>query len=257
MNRQVCLSVALCVALLSSHGEAQAALVFSEDFNAYTPGNLLGQGGWGLQDSNTNPIQVSAGLAAGPMTTGQDLNKASSSTVPRLAGEALGGSLVTEFDLNVTAAGSGDFFAQLSVSPGNTTFFNRFYIKAGGAANTFQLAVSASAVAGGIVNLNYGDDLPFGQTHRVQSTWEFVPGLVNNDQFSLSVNNLPYVAPFAWDSNTDESINIGAFNLRQGGSNGPTIAFIDNISVTHHVPEPGSLALCVLGLAGAVLLRRR
>lgn len=258
MNQTVRYGAAILVALFSllPAARSQAALVFSDNFNSYTPGNLLGQGGWGLQDSNTNPIQVTAGLAAGPMTTGQDLNKAFSSSVARAAGEALGGSLVTEFDVNVTAAGTGDFFAQLSVTPGNTTFFNRFYVKTGGAANTFQLAVSASAVTGGIANLHYGPDLSFGQTHRIQSTWEFVPGALN-DTFSLAVNNLPYVAPFTWDSSTNESVNIGAFNLRQGGAGGsPTIAFIDNISVTHHVPEPASLALCALGVVGAIVRRR-
>jgi hypothetical protein len=235
-------------------------IILSDDFNSYSDGDLVGQGDWvQLGSSTDSPVQVSSGSVVN-MSEGQDVQKPFSSTVARQAGEANGKSLITEFDVNLTSVAAntsaGDFFAHLTVAPGNTTMFNRFYARAGTAPDTFQIAVSASGVPSpAATNLNYGGDLPLGQTYHVQSQWKFIPG-ASNDEFSLNVNNAPYLTPFAWDSNTSESVNLGVFNLRQGGSNAPGIASIDNIVVTL-VPEPATSAMAILSAGGIGVIARR
>ena len=256
MNLRLAALLALLVGSLSMGRPVNGAIVFSDDFNAYTDGNLVGQGGWvQLGSSVVNQVQVSSGSVVN-LTTGQDVQKPFSSVVARAAGEANGEILVTEFDLNLSSAGDDDFFAHITVSPGNTTFFNRFYSQAGTAPGTFQLAVSASIVSGGVVNLNYGGDLLLGQTYHVQSRWDFLPGTLN-DQFSLKIDGAPYVAPFAWDSGTAESTNLGVFNLRQGGGDAPGVASIDNVVVTHIVPEPATFALAAFAALGVAFVSTR
>jgi hypothetical protein len=257
MNQPVRYGAATLLALLSllPAATSRAAIVFSEDFNSYAAGNLVGQGGWvQLGASAVNPVQVD-GTKVVNMSTDQDVQKPFSSVVSRSGGEANGESITAEFDVNLSSSGNDDFFAHISVSPGNTTFFNRFYTQAGSAAGTFNLGLAASAPSGGVVNLNYGGDLNIGQTYRVKSIWTFVPG-ASNDILSLSVDGASYIAPFAWDSGTGEPNNLGVFNLRQAAGNAAGVASIDNIVVEHVVPEPATLALAAVCL-GIVAARRR
>jgi hypothetical protein len=254
MKRTMYVSAALAVAVLQS-SVVRGGIVFSDDFNSYSAGNLVGQGGWvQLGASAINPVQVD-GTRVVNMSTDQDVQKPFTSTVSRSGGEAGSESITAAFDLNVSSPGNDDFFAHISVSPGNTTFFNRFYTQPGSVAGTFNLGLAASTPAGGVVNVQYGGDLLLGQAYRVKSIWSFVPGALN-DMLSLQVDGATYLAPFAWDSTTGEPNNLGVFNLRQAATNAASIAFIDNVVVNHVVPEPASLLLGVGGLAAMAILRR-
>jgi hypothetical protein len=231
---------------------AHGATVFSDNFNSYSDGNLVGQGSWAQLGSNaTNPVQVNS-MRVVNMTTDQDVQKAFMSSVAKTDGQLL----VTEFDFSVSDAGNDDFFAHISPSLGNTNFYNRFYTQDGTGANTFQLALAASAVTGGVVNLTYGGDLNLGQTYHVTSVWHFVAG-TTNDVFRLFVDNLPYAGPLTWDSSSAEPATLGVFNLRQAAGNAATIATLDNVVVTHVIPEPAALALAMCAAWGLTGRRRR
>jgi hypothetical protein len=235
-------------------GSANAATVFSENFDSYTVGNLVGQGGWTqLGTSTTNPLQVTADKNV-PMTTGQDAQRALDSTVTHTDGH----SLVIDFDLTATTGDpddGGDFFLSINPSLGSTAYSGRVYAKAGTGADTFQLAMAGVSISA--TDRVFGSDLNFNTPHHVTATWNFVPGDIN-DTFALMVDGAPYVtAPWgSTDPGDAEPTTFGVLTLRQGGANASNVV-VDNIVVSDVVPEPASLSLLALGGLGALPRRRR
>src|SRR5262245_3371090 len=117
--------------LLLASLSSQASPLFSDDFNGYSNGNLVGQGPW-LQTGSvvTSPIQVSSGQAAiGP--TGQDVYAAFPGGTNTLSD---GTSIYAGLSLNVSAAqAAGDYFLHFTPSVGNSTLFpDRLFVKSSG-----------------------------------------------------------------------------------------------------------------------------
>ena len=238
--------------LLAHGGTARAAVVLSDNFDTYTDGDLVGQGGWTITGTSVvNPIQVSGGAdnVASLVATGQDAYKAFTAPVTKNDGE----SLATSMTVNVSAASAaGDYFTHLS-SPAGTTnnFYQRLFARSSDTG--FQLGLVDTSGTGSVIT--YGTAvLPFATDHDVDVTWNFVPGGTNNDTFTVTVNGTPYLT-HTWTSTAiSEPTTIEAFNFRQGGStSGPTLT-VDDV-VVDAVPEPAAVAL--IGLASVGLLRRR
>jgi hypothetical protein len=234
-------------------GVANAAVVLNDNFDSYTTGSLVGQGGW-LQTgaTATNPIQVvgvGADNAASLITSGQDVYKALSASIPHVDGDAVH----TSLSLVVTAAqAAGDYFAHLSDPVATTsTFYQRLHARSSGAG--YQLGMAE--ISGGTIT--YGTQvLDFNTEYDVDVLWNFVAG-ADNDTFAVTVNDLPYLT-HTWTSATDEPAQITAANFRQGtAANAPTLQ-VDNYIVegVAAVPEPASVTLLALG-AVALLRRRR
>jgi hypothetical protein len=254
--------VAFALIVVSSLSLAHGAVVFDDDFDAYVVGDLVGQGGWMLGNSMTNPIQVIEPVAGDKVvqlvSTGQDDYKAFVRSVPHTDGNAL----ITEFDVTLSAAQSnGDFFAHLTAFAGATLatdFLTRIYARTNPETGTgFVLGfVDIGPLSGGTPTVTYGmQELALGTQYHVTTTWNFVPGPLN-DTFRIAVDNVPYLETF-WMAQTPEPATIGAFNLRQGSAaGGPTVSAIDNVLVTELVPEASTLVFAVLG-AGMLLPNRR
>jgi hypothetical protein len=259
MDRSIVRALAaavLCGALASA---AQATVALSDNFDSYTNGNLVGQGGWGQTGaSTTNPIQVTNGQV-GLTTTGQDVYEPFSSPVAHTDGSGI----YTGFDVTVTSAQSaGDYFLHLSDPAGTTTnFWQRVFVKSSGSG--YLLGLVDTAGTGSTVT--YGTDaLNLNQSYHVSLAWNFVSGL-KNDTFSMYVNpsspvegsNTPYMT-LTWTSTTvdEPAAQLSAINLRQGtASNAPGV-IVDNLVVATtfaEVPEPATLVLLA---AGAAFFRR-
>jgi hypothetical protein len=245
---------------------AKAVPVFADSFT-YPTGNLVGQGPWLTTGTVvTSPIQVTAGGAAAVGPTGQDVFAALSTPLNNVAGN----SLFIGATINVSAAGSGDYFLHLTTTVGSTSgFFDKIFAKS--TTGGFVLGASDNSSTG-----TYGTGvLSFGTSYRIVLEEDYVAG-DKNDTFELYVsptdltvpgNNAAYES-FTWTSTASEPATLAGVNFRQGGGSAvaPTVA-VDDLDVsgtfsdasTFTVPEPSTMALFGLGaaIAGLVSFRRR
>ncbi len=261
MKKLLCLSCLIIAATTS----VRAGVVFSDDFNSTTTGNLAGQDGW-LQNSTTTtaPVQVTGGVVTvGP--TGQDLFKDIIGNAARLT-LTDGSSLYIGMDINVTTAQTpGDYFQTWAPDSTTSTAFNgRTFVKATTGGYLLGYSLSSGTTYYGTTVLSYGT------TYRVVSAYNDVAGALN-DTGALYVNptgaigdNTAYVTA-GWTATFAETEIMGQINLRQGtAANAPTLK-LDNLDAgtafgdaeTFSVPEPTIAVLGGLATLGLVLFRRR
>lgn len=246
--------IGLAVATLAG---AQAQTLFSDNFNSYTTGNLVGQGGW-VQTGGTatSPVQVNAGVV-GPNVQGsaQDV---SHSFTPVTTGSFYYGINFNFTSKNVT----GDYFVNIADSSSGNGFSSRLYARSTGAG--YQLAWGGSSTAPTV----YGAELAFNINYRAIMRYDIVSGLAN-DTGALYVtsgsfdivesNNTPYQDVTTWTFGVEQTA-FGAFNIRQGTNTG--VMTLDNLNVgttfASAVPEPATWAL--IGISSSFMLwnvRRR
>jgi trimeric autotransporter adhesin len=236
---------------VAATGAANAQLiVLSDNFNSYSAGNLVGQGGW-TQTSTvaTNPQQVAGGanMFVQLGTSGQDVFKAFPGPVAANVGE----SMTSEFDINISAAqAAGDYFFHLSDPAGTSSnFYQRVFARS--SAGGFQLGFVDTSGTGSTITWG-STDLSLNTSYSLRVTWNFLAG-TNNDTFTLDVNGSNYLN-HAWTSTgIGEPVNLSAANLRQGAAGNSATLQVDNLVVTS-VPGPGSFA-CLL--SGLILANRR
>lgn len=238
-----------------------ATVNFSDDFNSYNNGNLVGQGSWTQTGSTaTSPIQVNGGsVAIG--TSGQDIYAPLTTPITLTDGS----SFYIGLDVNVSAAQStGDYFLHWSTPAGTTgTFIERLFVKSSGSGFVFGYDGSS----GGTVNYS-STVLDFNTDYRLVLSYTAAAGALN-DTFSLYLNptdgvqgdNTAYMTS-GYVGTGAEASTVSAINFRQGGSTiAPTLT-ADNLVVAttfgeaFAVPEPSILALCGLGFAGLLIIRR-
>lgn len=223
---------------------ASAQLVLSDNFNSYTNGNLVPQGGWTATGTVfTTPLQVAGGADKYVQfgTSGEDDYKAFTSLVTLTPTQ----SLETTFDVNISAAtAAGDYFTHLSNPAGTTAnFYQRVFARSSGAG--FQLGLLDTSGTGNVTT--WGTTvLSFNTSYNIKVTWNFLAG-ANNDTFTLDVNSANYLNHTWTSTGIAEPASLAAANLRQGGATTSATLQLDNLNVTA-VPGPGSLACLATGL---------
>jgi hypothetical protein len=245
-----------CCGLLLVTLGVRATPLFSDNFDSYTPGNLVGQAPW-VQTGTvaTTPIQVGSGVAT--LFTGQDAYAALPGGPVTIAD---GTSFYMGLDLNVTTARSGDYFLHYSTTVGNTsTFLDRLYVQTSGTGFVLGWAGSSAGTVYGTSVLNLGT------SYAVAVAYNAVAGTAN-DTGALYVNGVQYGSAFSWGGGSEASPNVIAeINLRQGGSSSASTLTVDNLVMSldpadvglSSIPEPCTATLVGLGLLAGTLIRRR
>ena len=249
----------LGAALLLS-ASVSATPLFTSPFEAptYSDAALIGQDNWVIVGtSTTNALQVTNTATNGVVglaSTGQDASHT-------LTGAVTSASVYLGADINLSAAGTGDYFLHFSDVAGNTSpFSGRISAKTSG---------TGYVLGFGTGTITYGTTvLPFNTTQRVIGRYDFVTGGTTNDTGALFVSptdttseaaNTPYLATTALGGT--DATSIKGVNLRQGSTGSSPTLTVDNLQVATTfseaatVPEPASLSL--VGVAAVLLSSRR
>ena len=244
----------LSTILIPSSG-AFASALFSDNFDSYAPGNLVGQGSW-LQTgtSTATPLQVANG-AVSVGSSGQDAYAAFSSSVNTTGG----GSLYMGMDLDVlTAQATGDYFLHVTTTVGGTSgFYDKLEAKSSSSGYVLGIEEAGSdPVVWGTTVLSYGT------SYNIVTEQDFVSGAAN-DTFELYVNPTDSTSDtylnFTWNGTSAEASSYAEVNFRQGTASAAPTETIDNLVVGTSlsdvvpVPEPSTLALAALGGFGFLL----
>ena len=258
-----------CCGLLVATVSMRATPLFSDNFNSYPNGNLVGNDGWTQQSTTTtSPIQVSSGRAL-VGATGQDIFNTLSTPYTLVDGT----SFYIGATLNLSAAtATGDYFLHWGTLPQGNTFMSRVFVKSSGTGYVLGYLETS-----GTGTTTYGTTvLNFGQDYRMVLAYNPVAGPLNDtaavyvdpDDLTVEANNTPYLSD-TWTTTTAEQTTLATINLRQGGStSGPTLAIDDlGLATTFAeaatftpapVPEPTSLSLLGgFGLLAWFVNRRR
>ncbi len=250
---------------------ALATPLFSDDFNSYVNGNLVGQGPWLQTSTATNtPIQVTGNQAV-LGTSGQDAYAAFSGGPITLTD---GTSLYAGLTLDVAAAQApGDYFLHFTPSVGNTSLFpDRLFAKSSGTGYVLGWVETT----GGAAVPTYGTTvLNYGTSYKVVMAYNDLAGALNDTgvlyvnptDLSVEANNTPYMTK-TWTSTLAEGETFAAINFRQGtAANAPSVIVDDlNASQTFSevatftaapIPEPQTLALVAGGFVLLALRFRR
>ena len=248
----LCIAVVGLLAGISMSG-VYADTILSDNFDSYTNGALVGQGGW-LQTgaTATNPIQVSSGTVLIGSAGGQDVYDpfSSSQTLSSLS------SITITLDITVTsAAAGGDYFVHLGTTSGGTSgFYDKLWAKS----TTGGYLLGVSGITTTAASIGYGTTvLDLNTTYSISLTWNIVSG-ASNDTFDLFVNAAPYVSTAFLGTDT-EPTSVAEVAFRQGSSTASPGVTVDNLAVTTvaAVPEPGTVAMVALGLGVVVFSIRR
>lgn len=214
--------------LLSAAAAAHAQNTYTESFDYADGSALVTQGGWTQISSTVNPLTVVGGKVS-MKDNGQDAGVLTGFT-------SNSGTLYAGFDLNVSAAGTGDYFFAFnnSVSSG-TGYTGRFYAKTSGSGYVLGLLMGSSGTP------TYSSTvLDFGTTYRVVIRYNFVSGAKNDTgTFYISpldaneANDTAAITTATWVASNDEDTALTAVALRQGtAGSAPTIASFDNLVVS-------------------------
>jgi len=242
-----------------------AAPVLSDNFNSYNNGALVGQGTWAQTSTSTvNPVQVNNGLVT-LTNTGQDIYDPFSSAVTLADGQ----SLYFGLTLDVTAAGTGDYFMHFTPNAGNsTTFYDRVFVQA----TTGGYFLGLEGTAGGGATVTYGTQvLSLGTSYNFVLAYNYSATTPSNSVDAIYINPTdPTVAndtaylTAAWGSANADTNQIAAVNFRQGTAGSAPSETVDNLVVSTSfddvvpAPEPSTTALAAVGgLACLCAVRRK
>ncbi|HOQ04832.1 MAG TPA: PEP-CTERM sorting domain-containing protein [Anaerohalosphaeraceae bacterium] len=235
--KKFCLLLLLCAWV----GPSFAAILMSDNFDSYTNGNLVGQGGWAAHSGAGNaPVQVVNGTVKliTQSTSAEDVNKSVGATM------GSGDIWYAGLDVIVGSASTGkDYFAHFL--QGTSNFAARVGVDmASGGKFAFGL-FGVSAYPGALTGYVYDVE----QTYRVVTSYNFTTGLC-----TMWVNGTEVLTQNWYTSNANT-----AYAFRQGTS-GSLRLTVDNLVVATTyaeaaVPEPATMAL--LGLGGLLAVVRR
>jgi hypothetical protein len=226
------LSFIACVVL------AQGQTLFVDNFNYTTGTDLLSQGGWSLTATAASPnVKVATGSlsytgypssgignSVALSTAGQDVNNTFTN---QKTGFVYAAALV-----NITTAGTGDYFIHFGELTSTTAYFCRTYVKADGA----NIAFGVTNCSGGTPTQTYtASTYILGTTYLLVLKVDVVTGAS-----SIIVNPTLNVEPTTgWAYNNSGTTvptpanGIGTINLRQGSTTAgisPTLV-VDGIRV--------------------------
>jgi sialate O-acetylesterase len=224
-------TIILISLLISNIGLSAQTLFLNEDFNLVAGTNVAGQNDWTLGTSSTNRALISnagltypnypnqLGLAANFSPTTDRVQKTFTGT--------LSGIYYYSFLINVSSAGSGEFFIGFY---SNSAFRGRTYLKSDGTGFQFGLTKTTT----GPVVYTSGTPFSFGTTYLIVVKYEFLGSSNTDDKVSLFVNpdltagdpGTPAIGPLT-DAGNDVSANVFAI---QGRANSGTFT-LDGIRI--------------------------
>ncbi len=218
---------------------AHAATLLTDDFT-YADGSLVPNGGWANHSGTAGDLLVESGAVV--VQHGTPSEDANIGFAAQTAGV-----LTANFDIVVnddTSIGGTDseYFAHFFTS-GSFNFRSRLDVVPATVA-TFDYTLGISS-GGGAAEAALPTDFNFGETVSVSLSFDLDTGTG-----SLTVGGDTIIGSVG---DTGQSMN--AFGLRQSDSSNNESITIDNLEISHQIPEPSSALLGALSLLG--LLRRR
>lgn len=244
-----------------SSAPATAQVIFSDGFESYASGsNLDGQGGWVNFGSSTlttvSSTQAQSGINSMRLEEGPNPPDGYGSDVYRNFGPLITSGIVNFSFAQFVETGvdtAGNLFVSTQAMP--TTFQPGVWIMtASGPGGTPAAGTNVIVTRG-------ATDAPLGTVPQVFGAWANHSLTVNLDAntFDYTYNGSPVVTGGVWDTVTTDGVSFGGMNfwMQFGNLNGVNnFMYFDNFSLTV-VPEPSSMALAGLGLAGATWWRRK
>ena len=263
-------TVVAALAVLLGSASANATVYIDDDFNAYTSGDLVPQGGWAIHSGlpEDNPVQVLPGSPCYVDDPGNyiEINSASySHDVNKLMGHTLeaGEKVYAAFCVVIDADDpitNDNYFAHFKTS--GTYFGGKVFAAPATVAGDFTFGYQAAG-SGEVASVFWGTDFSYGSCNTVVLSYEFDTGFGEmwiNPICALGPDGNPKVTDTGYTGNA-----FTAFCFRQDSYSGPAPDFgVDNLLVGSSfaevcqecVPEPASLTLLAIG-AIAALRRRR
>ncbi|HZI31611.1 MAG TPA: hypothetical protein VFF11_04675 [Candidatus Binatia bacterium] len=263
MKNSVVLFLATCLTWLSP--SSIRAQILSDNFNSYTDGDLVGQGGWAQTGSvATAPVQVNGGVVT-IGSTGQDIYDPFNSPVTLTDGQ----SIYFGVTINVSAARTGDYFMHFTPSVGNQSlFYDRLFIQS----TTGGFLLGLEGTSGGGASVSYGSTvLSLNTSYNIVLAYNYsdttpsnsVVAVFVNPADPLVANNSAYLS-VGWGSSNPDTNQIAAVNFRQGSSSSSPTLTVDNLVVSQMfadvvpAPEPSTFVLASLGgLSCWFMLRKK
>lgn len=243
-------SVIACLSMLLAAPSSAATVLVDEQFS-HPDGPLdglapvPGPGGvWTNHSGTVGSLPVVSGAASLTQDGGSGDSHTSFAALTT-------GIVTASFDIVVNAPGAMtgsdfEFFAHFWQSTATTSFRSRTDIVAPGTAGgdySIGIATQASTAEvtlGDLVGFNFGDTVP------VVITFDIDAG----------TSSLTAGGQTIYTAVVSTGQVIDAFALRQSTSSSLESILVDNLVVTHEIPEPASVALMAMGIT-AVGLRRR
>ena len=249
-------------------GTANASLLVGDDFNAYTPGNLVPQGGWANHSGTGSFVQVTPGSICYCADAGnyielnhgggsrEDVNKSIGTMGP-------GDKWFASFCVVVEAEEplqDDNYFAHFKTS--GTYYAAKVFDGPAQAGGDFTFGFQAAG-GGEDASVFWSTDFEYGTCHRIITSYEYDTGIGEmwvDPDCALGPEGNPKITDTGYDSN-----ELVAYAFRQDNyypDPDPTQK-IDSLLVAttwaevccECIPEPATLSL--LGFAGLALIRRR
>ncbi len=259
------------IVVLALTVSSKATVYINDDFNTFANGDLVGQNGWAqLGASVTLPLQVTSGVVVVPAsqtTDNQDAYKNVGSGIPQ---PGSGTTTVYEaFSLTVANApivpgsfASPSYFIAITTAINGGGFANFRVSAEDNGGGTFVLG--ARVTGQGTDPFTFGSSLTYGVTYQVVVEADMSQAGASSMRLFINPTDLssPYLT-HAMGVGASDPTGIGSLNISQFASAtvGNVGSSIDHVIVADTfaevIPEPSTIALVGIGMAGLLGLRRR